>query len=145
MKQLAGAFLLIAGIMPAPPTIARTPQISGAKAIFALHDPNERLPNTKIRFAGSIRIGQNYFRIYDLSFTNPVSRHGMQRVAIVMNGQRFLGSYQTDGQTISVRGRDIFSSPDSFCETKTAIRLNGPRLAQQVMFACDLRDLENTI
>ena len=145
MRRLAIALFLLAGTMLAPSTIARSSEIGNVRAVFARHDPDGRLPNTRIKFAGSIRIGRDHFRVYDLNFTNPISRHGMQRVAIILNGRRFLGSYQTDGQTISVRGRRIFSSPDSFCRAETSFSLKGPRLSRQVVFACDLRHLEDTI
>ena len=145
MKELTNALLLFAGILAAQPVSARTLEPSGVRAIFARHDPDGRLANTRIRFAGSTRIGRNLYRVYDLNFTNPISHHGMQRVAVVLNGRTFLGSYQTDGQTISVRGRRIFSSQNSLCERVTSIRLNGPHLARQVLFACDLRYMEHTI
>ncbi len=34
------------------------------------------------------------YAIYYLNFTNPVSRHGQQRIAIIKNGSGFMGSYQ---------------------------------------------------
>ena len=65
-----------------------------ARKVLAAHDPNGRLPNTKIERRGVIRIGSSKFTIYYLFFINPISRHGQQRIAIIKNAAEFMGAYQ---------------------------------------------------
>jgi hypothetical protein len=72
------------------------------KQILSLHDPERRFASTKFRKVGVLESAEKQFEIYELNFVNPISRHGMQRVAIVEDS-RFIGSYQTDGAEISVR------------------------------------------
>jgi hypothetical protein len=64
------------------------------RAIFAKHDPQGRLPNTTTRPLGTIRVRNSVYEVYYLNFTNPVSLHGQQRIAIIKNGGKFMGSYQ---------------------------------------------------
>jgi len=61
--------------------------------VFAQHDPCGRLPNTKIKTLGIIRAGSATYSIYYLDFSNPVSLHGMQQIAIIRNGTEFAGAY----------------------------------------------------
>jgi len=64
------------------------------RAVFAEHDPQGRIPNTTIRPLGTIRVRTSVYEVYYLNFTNPVSLHGQQRIAIIKNGSKFAGSYQ---------------------------------------------------
>jgi len=64
------------------------------KAVFAQHDPIGRLPNTTIRPIGTIRVRNSVYEVYYLDFTNPVSLHGQQRIAIIKNHSKFMGAYQ---------------------------------------------------
>ena len=65
-----------------------------ARTVFASHDPNGRLPNTKIEWRGTVRVEGSQFAIYYLEFINPVSRHGQQRIAVIRNAKEFMGAYQ---------------------------------------------------
>ena len=40
-----------------------------------------------------MRIADSSFTIYYLSFTNPASQHGQQRIAIIRNDRTFVGSF----------------------------------------------------
>ena len=64
------------------------------RAVFARHDPQHRLPNTLIKKLGVIRVKSATYDIYYLDFSNPVSLHGMQQIAIIRNGNQFAGSYE---------------------------------------------------
>jgi hypothetical protein len=64
------------------------------RAVFAQHDPQGRLPNTTIRKLGVVRVKATTYTIYYLDFSNPVSLHGMQQIAIIKNGSQFAGAYQ---------------------------------------------------
>jgi hypothetical protein len=65
-----------------------------ARAALAAHDPYGRLPNTRIELRGTIRARRLEFSIYYLDFSNPLSLHGQQRIAIIKNDREFMGSYQ---------------------------------------------------
>lgn len=60
---------------------------------FARHDPQGRLPNTKIEKLGVVRVKAVKYDIYYLNFTNPISLHGLQEIAIIRNGNQFAGAY----------------------------------------------------
>ena len=63
------------------------------RTVFARHDPQGRLPNTKIRKLGVVRVKAATYDIYYLDFSNPVSLHGLQQIAIIRNGNQFAGAY----------------------------------------------------
>ena len=120
-----------------------------ARALFAKHDEDGRLANTDIEKVGDIHVGSRTFSIFDLNFTNPVSRHGMQHVAI-LEGQKFLGAYQTDGAIISLESDAIkFSCPDYDVQCSRSefqsISLTKGRLPQHVLIYGLVQDLSNTI
>jgi hypothetical protein len=85
MVQLA--FLAAAIALPA------SSRASDPRAVFARHDPEGRLPNTTIRKLGVVRVRAASYSIYYLDFSNPVSLHGLQQIAIIKNGSQFAGSY----------------------------------------------------
>jgi hypothetical protein len=62
--------------------------------VLRAHDPDGRLPHTKIERRGAVRAYGSEYAIYYLNFTNPRSRHGQQRIAIIKNGREFMGAYQ---------------------------------------------------
>lgn len=62
------------------------------RAVFAMHDPQQRMPNTDISRVGQVHVGNVVFTVYYLNFKNPVSRHGQQRIAVIKNGKMFAGS-----------------------------------------------------
>jgi CxxC motif-containing protein (DUF1111 family) len=64
------------------------------REVFALHDPQHRMPNTSISRVGQVHVGDVVFAVYFLNFVNPVSRHGQQRVAVIKNGKMLAGSVQ---------------------------------------------------
>lgn len=64
------------------------------RAVFAAHDPEGRLPNTRIRKLGKLHVNRSTYSVYYLDFVNPVSLHGQQRIAIIRNGIEFSGAYQ---------------------------------------------------
>jgi hypothetical protein len=85
-------------------------QGAGPRAVFAKHDPIGRLPHTKIEKLGTVRVRKSMFDIYYLDFTNPVSLHGMQRIAVIKNGKDFMGSQvctlgREDGKILIGRDR----------------------------------------
>jgi hypothetical protein len=63
------------------------------RTVFARHDPQSHLPNTKIRKLGVVRVKAAAYDIYYLDFSNPVSLHGLQQIAIIRNGNQFAGAY----------------------------------------------------
>lgn len=74
---------------------AANPNLSAqARTAFAAHDPDGRLPNTRIELRGTIRVGGSKFAIYYLNFVNPRSLHGQQRIAVIKNDREFMGAYQ---------------------------------------------------
>jgi hypothetical protein len=77
--------------LTASPAAGRPPD---PRLVFAKHDPNGRLPNTDIRKLGTIRVGSVKYGLYYLDFSNPVSLHGMQQIAIIRNGDQFVGAYR---------------------------------------------------
>jgi hypothetical protein len=79
---------------------ATTPSI---RAILSQHDPEGRLPHTIVEQRGTIRVGRAKFTILYLNFTNPISHHGQQRIAIIRNNREFAGAYQC---TLSTRRGD---------------------------------------
>ncbi len=87
------AIVLLGWVGPSANAAADSHSIS-PRAVFAKHDPQGRLPNTTIRPLGTIRVRNSVYEVYYLDFTNPVSLHGQQRIAIVKNGSKFVGSYQ---------------------------------------------------
>ncbi|KRA82899.1 hypothetical protein ASD76_02070 [Altererythrobacter sp. Root672] len=64
------------------------------RTVFSAHDPEGRLPNTHIRELGDVHVQGVTYSIYYLTFVNPSSRHGQQRIAIIRNGNHFAGAYQ---------------------------------------------------
>lgn len=85
-------FLMVASVLvTAPPASGHAPD---PRVVFARHDPEHRLANTKIRKLGVIRRGAVTYSIYYLDFANPVSLHGLQQIAIIRNGSQFAGSYE---------------------------------------------------
>jgi hypothetical protein len=64
------------------------------RAVLAAHDPEQRLPHTVIRKLGAVRVRSATYSIYYLSFVNPASHHGQQRIAIIRNRTEFAGAYQ---------------------------------------------------
>jgi hypothetical protein len=83
------------GISDKPATTAN------ASKILANHDPQERFPNTDVKKVGILKTAGRLYEIYSLDFSNPISLHGMQRVAII-EGSKLVGTYQTDGAQISI-------------------------------------------
>lgn len=77
--------------------IVALPAPSGAanpRTVFAQHDPEGRLPNTEIKELGTIHVRGATYSIQYLEFSNPVSLHGQERIAIVKNGAQFAGAYE---------------------------------------------------
>jgi hypothetical protein len=75
----------------AQPALARE---ENPRTVFAKHDPQGRLPNTNIQKLGTVRVKSTIYSIYYLDFSNPVSPHGQQRIAIIKNGTEFSGAYE---------------------------------------------------
>jgi hypothetical protein len=98
MRQTANIWAILAmaflGSVSASVALAADGRPVSPKAVLAKHDPQGRLPNTTIRPLGTIRVRNSVYEVYYLDFTNPVSLHGQQRIAIVKNGSEFMGSYQ---------------------------------------------------
>jgi hypothetical protein len=69
-------------------------QADPVHAVFSAHDPEGRLPNTDIERRGTVRAFGSEYAIYYLTFINPVSHHGQQRIAIIKNAREFMGAYQ---------------------------------------------------
>lgn len=86
--------LAIASLALLAATLPATASEPDARAVFAAHDPNGRLPDTQIEQLGAVRVGEVTDSIYYLTFVNPLSRRGQQRIATVRNGGQFAGSYQ---------------------------------------------------
>ena len=91
MVRWAVFSLAVFGSMMALPT---STSAADPKAIFARHDPQNRLPNTTIKQLGTVRVGDVIYSIYYLDFSNPVSLHGQQRIAVIRNGTQFAGAYE---------------------------------------------------
>ena len=75
-------------------TAATEADAKNPRQVFAAHDPNGRLPNTKIERLGKVEASGARYSIYYLTFVNPASHHGQQRIAIIRNGRHFAGAYQ---------------------------------------------------
>jgi hypothetical protein len=118
----------------------------GPRALFAKYDPEGRLRNTTIERLGTIRIGNSTFAIYYLNFTNPRSRHGQQRITIVKNGNRFIGSYQCtlarEEGKISV-GRDRLTIHQDGSKWTIPFNTSGPTKTKHV--CSDDSQLERSI
>ena len=104
---LAVTFLAAVG---APATAAAAGRSTGPRTVFAKHDPQGRLPNTRIHRLGTIRVRNSAYAIYYLDFSNPVSLHGQQRIAVIKNGGTFMGSYQCTLGRGPDEGRITFGS-----------------------------------
>lgn len=110
------------------PAVAEAPD---PRIVFAQHDPQGRLPNTSIQKLGVIRVRTTTYSIYYLDFSNPVSLHGLQHIAIIKNGTQFAGAYvcplgQDDDEGKLIVGKDRLTVTIS--EMKFVIRFdqNGP-------------------
>jgi hypothetical protein len=77
------------------------------RTVFARHDPEHRLLNTKISKLGVIRVGTATYDIYYLDFSNPVSLHGIQQIAIIRNRTQFAGAYICSLGDSDIEGRAI--------------------------------------
>ncbi len=97
MRQSANFSAIVAMVflasVSASATAAADTRPASPRSVFAKHDPQGRLPNTTIRRLGTIRVLNSAYGIYYLVFANPVSLHGQQRIAIIKNGSKFMGSY----------------------------------------------------
>ena len=94
---------MLAVVMP-PTAGAKSPEI-----VFSAHDPEGRQPNTHIRHLGALHVHGVTYSIYYLTFVNPVSHHGQHRIAIIRNGNQFVGAYQCwleEGGARLVIGKD---------------------------------------
>lgn len=91
---------VVAVASPVAPVGAADP-----RAVFARHDPYGRLPNTKIRKLGVIRVKAVTYDIYYLDFSNPVSLHGLQQIAIIKNEDQFAGAYVCSLGESPIEGR----------------------------------------
>jgi hypothetical protein len=92
LRRTSGlALVILATASIANPSVAHA---LSPRAVLAKHDPQKRLPNTNIERLGTIRVGNVEYAIYYLSFTNPVSRHGQERIAVIKNRTTFVGSHQ---------------------------------------------------
>ena len=88
MRWLGHLAIVLIAASPAPVSAANP------RAVFARYDPQGRLPNTAIRKLGAVRVRSTTYSIYYLNFSNPVSLHGLQQIAIIRNGTQFAGAYQ---------------------------------------------------
>lgn len=70
-----------------------SPSATNPRTVLAQHDPQRRIANTDVRQLGIIRVKNATYSIYYLDFSNPVSLHGMQQIAIIKNGTEFAGAY----------------------------------------------------
>jgi len=86
-----GLFLLACLFAIALPASARG---LDPRSVFARHDPQGRLPNTKIRKLGVVHVRAASYSIYYLDFSNSASLHGLQQIAVIKNGTEFVGAYQ---------------------------------------------------
>ena len=86
-RELLALFLWVIAV-PAPAGAANP------RTVFAQHDPEGRLRNTEIKELGTIHVRGATYSIYYLEFSNPVSLHGQQRIAIIRNGAQFAGAYE---------------------------------------------------
>jgi len=84
--------LLMLFVAAAPSPLSAT--TSAPRAVFAAHDAEGRLPHTSIRKLGAVRVRSASYSIYYLTFVNPISHHGQQRIAVIKNGIHFAGAYQ---------------------------------------------------
>ena len=91
---MARLFLLVFTLLISTPQSALSARPNTPRILFATHDPERRLPHTGIRKLGTVRVRSASYAIYFLSFVNPVTRHGQQRLAIIRNGTEFAGAYQ---------------------------------------------------
>lgn len=124
--------------------------VTEARTILTGYDDNDRLTHSRITKVGDVQVGNRHYSVFDLDFTNPVSNHGMQQVAIFEGGV-FRGSFQTDGAAISIaadkirftckKGDEMWCSRTPFTE----IDLSKPTLPRQVLITGGVRDLQNGI
>lgn len=88
MRKLLAAVVLACCVTP--PAHSQLPY---PRSVFKNHDPDGRLRYTEINKLGTVTVRRAVFSIYYLNFTNPISRHGQQRISIIKNGRDFMGSY----------------------------------------------------
>ena len=110
MKLGLISLTILASAAPWTPASGASP-----RSVLARHDPDGRLANTNIRKLGVVRVGSAVYSIYYLNFTNPISRHGQQRIAIIKNGEHFAGAYQctlgrNEGKLVFRKDRIIVDS-----------------------------------
>lgn len=91
-KNRTALFTIAASVASATPSWATS--TTRVKAIFAKHDPERRIDHTSIKRLGIIRTRKSAFAVYLLNFTNPISHHGLQRIAVIRDGSTFIGSQQ---------------------------------------------------
>lgn len=130
-RDWVAPLVLAASLVTVTPSLAAT--ATDVRTILARHDPEHRIDHTSIQRLGSIRVAKSTFAIYLLNFTNPVSKHGQRRIAIIKGGLTFLGSQQCtlldakhvkidrdrvrvtmDGLKSVIRFRDRRAMPDRF-------------------------------
>ena len=130
-RNWAAPLALAASLVTATPSPATS--VIDVRTIFARHDPDDRIDHTAIKRLGYIRVANSTFAIYLLNFSNPVSKHGQQRIAVIKGGLTFLGSQQCtlldaqhvkidrdrvtvtmDGLKSVIRFRDGLAMPDRF-------------------------------
>lgn len=89
------------------------------RAVFARHDPERRLPHAHLEKLGTIRVRRVLYAIYYLDFSNPVSRHGQQRIAIIRNGTQFAGAWQC------TLGKEVWARKLSIGKRRLTVRVLG--------------------
>ena len=130
-RDWVAPLVLAASLVTVTPSLAAT--VTDVRIILAKHDPEHRINHTAVQRLGSIRVANQSFAIYLLNFTNPVSKHGQQQIAVIKGGLTFLGSQQCtlldakhvkierdrvtvtmDGLKSVIRFRDGRAMPDRF-------------------------------
>jgi hypothetical protein len=87
--------------------------LADAKRVFSAHDCCDRYINTDFYRVGALRARGRIFTIFQMSFANPESRHGMQHVAI-LDGMRLVGTYQIYGSDVRLDGSRITFECDNY-------------------------------
>ena len=146
-RKLRRASALALGILAT--TFIANPSLAhalGPRAVLAKHDPEKRLPNTSIERLGTIRVSNAGYAIYYLNFANPVSHHGQQRIAVIKNGIKFMGSHQC---TLGREQGKVVIKPDRVTVTlfgrTSAIRFSGSGPSADKFFCGESSGWERSI
>lgn len=115
----------------------QTVYANSPRDVFSHHDPNGRLPNTRIQSLGQMTVQGSRFTAFYLTFVNPVSHHGQHRIAVIRNDTEFVGSFHC---WLNEGGASVTFGPDTLIVhqsgTAFAIRFDREGPIERRVFLC---------